>query len=149
MCKNYKIESSDYILFNETREVYLKRSRKKITVDEEVFYGLKQIIWNEKYQNKKKKGMEISYNVKVFDEERELVDFIEDKSLYTIEEHFENKVSFLETILRLSKKEQSILCLYYVEGYTDKEISSCFGVTQQTIQRQRVRSLEKLKRKKK
>ena len=46
---------------------------------------------------------------------------------------------------RLTKREKKIINLYYLEGYTDKEISKFYGISRQIITRLRGKGITKLK----
>ena len=46
---------------------------------------------------------------------------------------------------RLTKREIKIITLYYLEGYTDKEIARFYGINRQNVNRQRKRGIKKLK----
>jgi len=45
----------------------------------------------------------------------------------------------------LTKREQKIISLYYLEGYKDGEIARLYGITQQVINRLRMKGIKKLK----
>ena len=45
----------------------------------------------------------------------------------------------------LTKREKKIISLYYLEGYTDEEIATFYGINQQNVNRQRKRGIVKLK----
>ena len=46
----------------------------------------------------------------------------------------------------LTKREQKIISLYYLEGYKDGEIARLYGITQQVINRLRKKGIKKLKK---
>ena len=46
----------------------------------------------------------------------------------------------------LTKREQKIISLYYLEGYKDGEIARLYGITQQVINRLRMKGIKKLKK---
>jgi len=46
----------------------------------------------------------------------------------------------------LTKREQKIISLYYLEGYKDGEIAQLYGITQQVINRLRMKGIKKLKK---
>ncbi len=54
-------------------------------------------------------------------------------------------VDLKEGYTRLTKREKSIINLYYLEGYKDKEIAKLYGITQQVINRLRRKGINKLK----
>ena len=45
----------------------------------------------------------------------------------------------------LTEREKKIISLYYLEGYTDEEIATFYGINQQNVNRQRKRGIVKLK----
>ena len=45
----------------------------------------------------------------------------------------------------LTKREQKIITLYYLEGYTDKEIAKIYDVCQQSVNESRKKGIKKLK----
>ena len=45
----------------------------------------------------------------------------------------------------LTEREKKIISLYYLEGYTDEEIATFYGINQQNVNRQRKRGIAKLK----
>ena len=45
----------------------------------------------------------------------------------------------------LTKREKNIITLYYLAGYTDKEISKFYGISRQIITRLRGKGITKLK----
>ena len=45
----------------------------------------------------------------------------------------------------LTEREKRVITLYYLEGYTDKEIATFYGINQQNVNRQRKRGIAKLK----
>ena len=45
----------------------------------------------------------------------------------------------------LTKRESKIISLYYLAGYTDKEISKFYGISRQIITRLRGKGITKLK----
>jgi RNA polymerase sigma factor (sigma-70 family) len=47
---------------------------------------------------------------------------------------------------RLTKRERNIISLYYLAGYTDKEISKFYGISRQIITRLRGKGITKLKK---
>ena len=46
----------------------------------------------------------------------------------------------------LTRREQKIISLYYLEGYKDGEIARLYGITQQVINRLRMKGINKLKK---
>ena len=46
----------------------------------------------------------------------------------------------------LTKREEKIISLYYLEGYKDGEIARLYGITQQVINRLRMKGIKKLKK---
>jgi len=46
----------------------------------------------------------------------------------------------------LTKRERKIISLYYLAGYTDKEISKFYGISRQIISRLRGKGISKLKK---
>jgi len=46
----------------------------------------------------------------------------------------------------LTKREEKIISLYYLEGYKDGEIARLYGITQQVINRLRMKGINKLKK---
>ena len=46
----------------------------------------------------------------------------------------------------LTKREQKIISLYYLEGYKDGEIARLYGITQQVINKLRMKGIKKLKK---
>ena len=50
-----------------------------------------------------------------------------------------------EGYTRLTKREQKIITLYYLDGYKDEEIAKLYGITQQVINRLRRKGINKLK----
>jgi RNA polymerase sigma factor (sigma-70 family) len=46
----------------------------------------------------------------------------------------------------LTKREKNIITLYYLAGYTDKEISKFYGISRQIITRLRGKGIIKLKK---
>ena len=46
----------------------------------------------------------------------------------------------------LTKRERNIISLYYLAGYTDKEISKFYGISRQIITRLRGKGITKLKK---
>ena len=46
----------------------------------------------------------------------------------------------------LTKREGKIISLYYLSGYTDKEISKFYGISRQIITRLRGKGITKLKK---
>ncbi len=46
---------------------------------------------------------------------------------------------------RLTQRERTIINMYYLEGYKDKEIAKLYGITQQVINRLRKKGIKKLK----
>ena len=46
----------------------------------------------------------------------------------------------------LTKREQKIISLYYLGGYKDGEIARLYGITQQVINRLRMKGIKKLKK---
>ena len=45
----------------------------------------------------------------------------------------------------LTEREKRVIALYYLEGYTDEEIATFYGINQQNVNRQRKRGIAKLK----
>ena len=45
----------------------------------------------------------------------------------------------------LTKRERKIISLYYLEGYTDKEIAKIYDVCQQSVNESRKKGIKKLK----
>jgi len=45
----------------------------------------------------------------------------------------------------LTKREQRIISLYYLEGFKDEEIAKFCGINRQNVNRQRTRGIKKLK----
>ncbi len=45
----------------------------------------------------------------------------------------------------LTRREEKIISLYYLEGYKDGEIARLYGITQQVINRLRMKGIKKLK----
>jgi len=60
-------------------------------------------------------------------------------------ENILTEVDLKEGYTRLTKREKSIINLYYLEGYKDKEIAKLYGITQQVINRLRRKGINKLK----
>jgi RNA polymerase sigma factor for flagellar operon FliA len=44
----------------------------------------------------------------------------------------------------LTKREKSIISLYYLKGYKDEEIALFYGITQQAVNKSRKKGLNKL-----
>jgi len=54
-----------------------------------------------------------------------------------------------EGYMLLTKREKTIIQLYYLEGYRDEEIANYYGIRRQIINRLRRKGLTKLKKFKK
>lgn len=55
------------------------------------------------------------------------------------------EIDLKEGYTRLTKREENIINLYYLEGYKDEEIAKLYGISQQVINRLRRKGINKLK----
>lgn len=70
-------------------------------------------------------------------------DFLENNKVYSIED-FTNNFGLDSLINSLSKEEQTILTLYYSEGYKEKEIAKILDINYATVRSKIKRAKDKL-----
>ena len=130
-------------------EMYVVKIRLLAYFSQSIYFA------SQKYDKKQRQ-----YNIqnqlildKAFDEEGEtllssLTELIEGEELpnYSeLEKYFEDEVLY-KAISKLNLKQKEILYLSYVKQYKDGEIADIYGISQQAINKQKNKALEKVRK---
>lgn len=126
---------------------YLFVNGSKVEVSEDVYKAYYQSYEKEKYQNKKKKDKEVSYNKFIedgFPVESKLInkgESAEDQAmtnlLYEIINH---------AINNLSDRERHVIVLIVYENKSDNDVAVLMGVSRQYVNKLKIKALSKLKK---
>ena len=136
MYKNYFKYSEEIYLVNLEEGYYrIKGSRERIYTKFEILQELQRSQWREEKNGKSYYEHTLSYD----NEDDDGITFFEhlpDTSSVAPDIYVENKaVSELikKALDTISKKQQKILLLYYIERYNEKEIANMIGLSQQAV----------------
>ncbi len=66
--------------------------------------------------------------------------------LWTSQDNAEEKINFNFICNKLNKEEGTIILLYYMEKYTDKEIGKIMNIKESTIRTKRTRAKDKIRK---
>lgn len=72
-------------------------------------------------------------------------DMLDDKNIYS-NDNTEEKLNFEFICNKLDKEDGTIILLYYMENYTDKEIGAILNINESTVRTKRTRAKEKIKK---
>lgn len=72
-------------------------------------------------------------------------EMLNNKNVYT-NDNTEEKLNFEFICNKLNKEDGTIILLYYMENYTDKEIGTILNINESTVRTKRTRAKEKIKK---
>lgn len=72
-------------------------------------------------------------------------EMLDNKNAYT-NDNTEEKLNFEFICNKLNKEDGTIILLYYMENYTDKEIGTILNINESTVRTKRTRAKEKIKK---
>ena len=72
-------------------------------------------------------------------------EMLDNKNVYT-NDNTEEKLNFEFICNKLNKEDGTIILLYYMENYTDKEIGTILNINESTVRTKRTRAKEKIKK---
>ena len=72
-------------------------------------------------------------------------EMLNNKNVYT-NDNTEEKLNFEFICNKLNKEDGTIILLYYMENYTDKEIGTILNINENTVRTKRTRAKEKIKK---
>lgn len=145
------VKHDDYILYN-NKNVYICSQKITISLNDNVYIKMRQLLWNENYNDKKYYKNHLSYN-KSIDENDPEIDYeifiknitYDEPEDYLIKHNMLEFDNIWESFEKLTKDQQQILFLIYKQGYTESEVADIIGMSQQMVNYNKIKAFKALK----
>lgn len=126
---------------------YLYVEGKKVEVSEDVYKAYYQSYEREKYQDKKKKEKEISYN-KFLEDGFPIEANLAQKGKSTEDQVMHNFLCEIieSAINNLTDRERYVIELTVYEGKTEKVVAASMNISRQYVNKLKIQALSKLKK---